>query len=269
MLEKGSKDVIQTYDTAISAILAHEGGYCNEPDDPGGPTNWGITIADARKYWKGDASAADVRAMPLPVAKDIYRKHYAFPVRYNDLPAGVDYSVLDYGINSGTGRAGKVLRRLCGLPDNTSAIDDTVIAAVLKRKPADLIEAINSERLAFLRTLKNWPTYQNGWTRRVREVRAMSLNMATQPAAPVSLPQPAPGKGQVAEPKAAKKVIVTAGGAGSVGLIAWAHQHPALSLLAIMAAAGAIVGVVYLINLWRENRQQAATPGITPVKETT
>ena len=106
-----------TYDEAMErGVFPHEGGYTNDPRDPGGATNWGITIADARAYWKPGATAADVRTMPKSVAEDIYARQYAAPLRYDDLPAGVDYSVLDYGINSGVGRASKVLRRLVGLP---------------------------------------------------------------------------------------------------------------------------------------------------------
>jgi len=63
-----------SYDAALARLLQHEGGYTNHPDDPGGPTNFGITIADYRRYAKPDATAADVRAMPVDVAKTIYRK---------------------------------------------------------------------------------------------------------------------------------------------------------------------------------------------------
>ena len=57
--------VAATYDEALRRLLVHEGGYSNHPSDPGGPTNFGITIHDYRKYVKPDANAADVRAMPL------------------------------------------------------------------------------------------------------------------------------------------------------------------------------------------------------------
>ncbi|MEJ2435465.1 MAG: glycosyl hydrolase 108 family protein [Pseudolabrys sp.] len=65
-----------TYDEALRRLLAHEGGYTNHPSDPGGPTNFGITIYDYRKYIKRNATAADVRAMTVGEAKAIYRKRY-------------------------------------------------------------------------------------------------------------------------------------------------------------------------------------------------
>ena len=98
-----------SYDEALERVLVHEGGYTNHPSDPGGPTNWGITIHDARAHWKKDATAADVRGMPLAVAKEIYRSKYWDVLRCDDLPAGVDYAVFDFGVNSGVGRSAKVL----------------------------------------------------------------------------------------------------------------------------------------------------------------
>ena len=106
-----------TFETCLSLLLVHEGGYTNHPSDPGGPTNFGITIEDYRRYVKVNATAADVRRMRLDEAKIIYREKYWDAQRCDELPAGVNYAVFDYGVNSGTGRSGKVLRRMLGLPD--------------------------------------------------------------------------------------------------------------------------------------------------------
>src|SRR5258705_5153236 len=108
-----------SYDEALRRVIVHEGGYSNHPTDPGGPTNWGITIHDARAYWKTEATAADVRSMPVEVAKDIYRSKYWDAMRCDDLPAGVDYAVFDYGVNSGIGRA---VRVCSGWPAPTSTV---------------------------------------------------------------------------------------------------------------------------------------------------
>src|SRR5262245_47279354 len=112
------------YPECITRLLKHEGGYTNHPADPGGSTNFGITIYDYRKYVKPGATAEDVRNMKLSEAKEIYRSKYWGAQRCDELPAGVDDSIFDYGVNSGIGRSGKVLRRVLGLPDNTSRIDD-------------------------------------------------------------------------------------------------------------------------------------------------
>ena len=107
-----------TYNEALRRLLAHEGGYTNHPSDPGGPTHLGITIHDYRKYVKPNATAADVKAMRLDDAKTIYRAKYWNAMRCDELPAGVDYCVFDYGVNSGIGRAPKVLQRVVGIDDD-------------------------------------------------------------------------------------------------------------------------------------------------------
>jgi lysozyme family protein len=57
-----------TYDDALRRLLVHEGGYSNHPSDPGGSTNFGITIADYRACVKPDATADDARNMTVDVA---------------------------------------------------------------------------------------------------------------------------------------------------------------------------------------------------------
>jgi lysozyme family protein len=166
-----------SYDEALKRVLVHEGGYSDHPSDPGGPTNWGITIHDARAYWRKDATAADVRNMPIDVAKDIYRSKYWDAMRCDDLPAGVDYAVFDYGVNSGIARAAKVLQRFVGANVDGEIGPDT-IAATAPADAAELINQICDERLAFLQSLRTWGVFGNGWGRRVREVRAAAVSMA-------------------------------------------------------------------------------------------
>ena len=180
------------FDGCLTRLLAHEGGYSNDAADAGGPTKFGITIADYRKYVKADATAADVAAMPVAEAKAIYRARYWDAMRCDDLPAGVDYVVFDYGVNSGIARSGKVLRRLLHLPDDASAVTDAVIAAAKAANAAALAAAICDERLTFLHSLRTWPVFGRGWSRRVAEVKAAALAMA---AAPVAVPPAAPPRG--------------------------------------------------------------------------
>src|SRR5438067_2499806 len=154
-----------SYGEALRRVLAHEGGYTNHPADPGGPTNFGITIHDYRTYKKPDASADDVRRMPLADATDIYRTKYWGALRCDELPVGLDYAVFDYGVNSGIGRAAKVLHRLVGLGDKSS-MDDAVIATTLSTDPINgLVIKLCQERLAFLQSLRTWPTFGAGWAR--------------------------------------------------------------------------------------------------------
>lgn len=163
-----------TYDEALRRILIHEGGYTNDAADPGGPTNFGITIHDFQMYLNPKGTAADVKNLTVDQAKVIYKKHYADPLRYDDLPAGLDYCVLDYGVNSGISRSAKVLQRFVNTtPDGI--IGPNTLAAVNRADPSTLINDMCNERLAFLQRLRTWSVFGRGWGRRVREVRAASL----------------------------------------------------------------------------------------------
>jgi lysozyme family protein len=263
-----------TYDEALRRLLAHEGGYTNHPSDPGGPTNFGITIHDYRKYVKPNATAADVRAMRVDQAKAIYRAKYWNAQRCDELPAGVDYSVFDYGVNSGIGRSGKVLRRVVGLPDTTHVVTDEVLRAVAKRDPKAIAVAINDERLAFLKRLKTWPVFGTGWGTRVVGVRAVSLRMATERVPfPSIVPDvaPVPGKGTVPAPTGATKVIVGTGAAGPVAAGGsfwdWVGAHP-WETAAIGCGVIVIVGgSIYALHRWHQHRQEAAIPDTPFVPE--
>jgi lysozyme family protein len=133
----------------------------------------------ASPSWRKDATAADVRNMPIDVAKDIYRSKYWDAMRCDDLPAGVDYAVFDYGVNSGIARAAKVLQRFVGANVDSEIGPDT-IAATAPANAAELINQICDERLAFLQSLRTWGVFGNGWGRRVREVRAAALAIARE-----------------------------------------------------------------------------------------
>lgn len=165
-------------DACIRRVLAHEGGYTNHPDDPGGPTNFGITIYDYHRYAKPAATADDVRRMQIEEAILIYRAKYWDAQKCSDLPAGVDYAVFDYGVNSGIGRSGRILRRFTGLPDTSSMVTDEVVAAAKGRFAGVLVVEICDERLKFLQSLRTWPVFGDGWGRRVAAVKAVAIGMA-------------------------------------------------------------------------------------------
>lgn len=227
------------FDRALEHVLRHEGGYSNHPSDPGGPTKFGITIADYRRHVKPGATAADVRAMKPGEARAIYRRHYWDALRCDDLPPGVDYAVFDYGVNSGIGRAGKVLRRLTGLPDKTHVVGDDGLCAVRQREAAQLIVAICDERLAFLKRLRTWPEFGAGWGRRVAEVRATALTMA---------------RARNAVPGVKTGRLATGGIAVAAGVAA--HEaHRGGIPLALVFAVLAIAGLAAAVWRWRRSKK--------------
>jgi lysozyme family protein len=251
------------YAEAIRRVLASEGGYVNNPSDPGGPTNFGITIADYRRYMKPDATAADVRAMKVEEAKAIYREKYWRATRCDELPAGVDYCVFDYAVNSGTGRVPKVLQRILGI-SVSGRIDDATLAVLGKREARALVQSICDERLRFLQGLKIWPVFGKGWSKRIGEVRLAALALADKSAGRAPLRDtpatPAPGKGVVPVNDAARRS--TTGGALASGGIA-AQQSAAsgadwLVIAIIVLAAIAVAGGAWAFWRWHQKRRQEA-----------
>ena len=255
-----------TYDESLSRLLVHEGGYTNNPSDPGGPTNFGITIYDARKYaaefdWiKGRSpSAADVRAMPLWFAKKVYKAKYWDAQACDELPAGVDYAAFDYGVNSGIGRSKKVLQRAVGVAAD-GALGAATMRAVAAHDAKEIIEAICDERLRFLQALRTWPVFGRGWGRRVAEVRSVALAMAAKAPLPSvqAAAAPARGRATVAVPKAAQQgsagAIVAAGAVAAQQAHQNGHSPKVIAAIAVLAAAGAVAA--WLFWQWRQRKQQ-------------
>lgn len=253
-----------SWETAISALLASEGGYVNHPDDPGGPTKWGITLADAQRFWKGGATAGDLRQMPESTARRIYRDRYWNALRCDDLPNGVDFAVFDYGVNSGTGRAGKVLRRVLGLRATSNVIDDDIVAATHAGDPEKMISAICDERMAFLRGLKTFPVFGRGWTRRVTSVRGIALALH---AGTASMPLPRPSQGKAVVPVGKTGRNVTVGAVVVAGSATAAASQGVGVWLAVAAATLAASVVVILVWRWRRRLRQEAVAPIVVMKE--
>ena len=246
------------FDAVLDLVLKEEGGYTNDAADPGGPTNWGITIKDARLYWKANATAADVKAMPLSAAKLIYRKEYWNAMQCDMLPNGIDYSIMDYGVNSGIGRAGKVLRRALGLSDNVSSINQSVLDACAKADKVKVINYINSERLAFLQSLKTWKDFGRGWGPRVARVKARSLAMASnQPAVIPTTQVGRAGKGVV--PVAKKTQTGTTGAVVISGTSMATSSHDIVTAVVIVAITLVIAVGCYFFFHWKQKRDQEAS----------
>jgi lysozyme family protein len=235
-------------EAAIRKTLTYEGGFTNNPHDPGGATNWGITIADARHYWKPDATPADVKAMPKEVAIDIYRQKYWAKISCDDRPAGPDFVDFDYSVNSGPGRVTKLRAKL----------------DPLKLAPRDYVDRACAERLAFLRSLKTFVYFGGGWSKRVADVEATGVRMALEAAGhPVDQHMDSQAK------SAANKAAAHAGGAiGTVvatgTAIAAAPDHHWFAIALLCAGAFLIAAELLHNALHHNNRATAYSEAQTP-----
>ena len=164
------------FEQCFALLLKHEGGYVNNPKDPGGRTNLGVTQRVYEAYVGHSVDEATMRALTPDVVAPIYKRDYWDACRCDDLPDGVDYAVFDLAVNSGTRRAAKMLQKAVGVTDDGS-IGPATLKAVAECNARDLAADICENRLAFLQALPTWATFGNGWGRRVAEVEQMAFNM--------------------------------------------------------------------------------------------
>lgn len=165
------------FDRCVAVTLTQEGGFCNNPADPGGATNFGITLAALQTARGCAVTAEDVRSMERGEALEIYRSNYWLPARCGDMPAGIDLMVFDFGVNAGPRTAVRSLQRLVGVKDDGS-VGPVTLTALARADRKTLVNAMAQARLAYYQSLPAWSTFGNGWSNRVRQVEQAALLMA-------------------------------------------------------------------------------------------
>jgi lysozyme family protein len=168
------------FDNVMALVLKEEGGFSNDPRDPGGMTNLGVTKRVWEAFVGRDVDEAAMRALTPAAVAPLYRQNYWNRVHGDELPLGVDYAVMDYAVNSGTSRAARTLQQACGVEDD-GAIGPQTMQAVNAADPITLIDAVCDQRLAFLQALPSFGTFGRGWTARVQRVKAASEQMQPPP----------------------------------------------------------------------------------------
>lgn len=160
------------FTTLLPALLAHEGGWVNDPRDPGGETNLGITRA-VYEAWT-HRPGADMRHLTPAQVAPIYRAQYWNAAGCDRVPAGVDYILFDTAVNMGVRRAVKYLQTAVHAnPDG--AFGNLTAQAVAKFGAREIIQSISAQREAKYRSLPTFGRFGRGWLRRLAEVTARSL----------------------------------------------------------------------------------------------
>jgi len=179
--------MIADYQPFVERMIArYEGGYGWDKADPGGPTKYGITCYDLAKFMgKPMNSMAEwapiVKAMPLSTADEIYANEYAKPCRFNDLGAGKDCVVFDFGVNSGPSRAIKYAQDIVGVTVDGD-LGPVSLSAINSFAPDRFIDELCDARLKFLQGLRTWPNFRRGWTSRIEDLRSYALGLIPAPA---------------------------------------------------------------------------------------
>lgn len=111
-------------------IIAREGGFVNDPDDPGGATKYGVTVHTMRRLGldldgDGKIDAADVRRLTRADAERIFIEHYYNRPGIDRLPQVLRVSVFDMYVNAG-GNAVKILQRLLNQMGQEVAVDGVI-----------------------------------------------------------------------------------------------------------------------------------------------
>lgn len=146
------------FDAAFERLIGHEGGYVNDPRDPGGETKYGIS----KRAYPGE----DIAGMTLERARELYRRDYWSPAGCDAVPDGVKFDLFDMAVNSGVKTAIRTLQRAVGTePDGV--LGPVTLQAIQSMHAARLVARFNGHRLQFMSSLSTWPAFGRGWANRI------------------------------------------------------------------------------------------------------
>ena len=148
------------YDECFVRLMGNEGGYSNNPKDPGGETNWGIS---KRSY-----PEMDIKNLTQDAAKAIYKRDFWDKCRCDELYAVLAFALFDCAVNSGCGQAVKLLQQTIGVDDD--GVFGRVTMRCVNDEDATLLAAkYLGSRLQFMTNLRPWDTFSKGWALRIAE----------------------------------------------------------------------------------------------------
>lgn len=150
------------WETAFDLTIGFEGGYVNNPNDPGGETKYGIS--------KKAYPDLDIKILTLEEAKEIYHRDYWLRCKCDFMPDALSIALFDFAVNSGTKRAIRYLQRALDVTID-GCIGNQTIAACNRLSTKCVLNKFIDYRLEFLMGLKNWKYFGNGWGKRVKTLK--------------------------------------------------------------------------------------------------
>lgn len=173
---------MSNFDTAVLTVLKHEGRLVNDVSDPGGITNYGISLRFLQNLeglkgdfdHDGDVDAEDIKVLSQDDAANLYRLHWWDKYQYERvINQSVATKLLTLSVNMGAISAHKSLQRAIRSSSGVVLLDDGFLGsksifALNETNPSELLCAYRSEAAGFYRSL-NKPKYINGWLNRAYE----------------------------------------------------------------------------------------------------
>jgi lysozyme family protein len=158
----------------LDLVLKSEGGWVNNPNDPGGETNLGVT----KRVWEEYVGhpVESLKKLTKEEVAPLYELKYWRPCYGEVLPRGLDFVVFSMGINAGPGRSIKLLQSSVG------CVPDGVIGPATRRLISDsnsatLIAKFSESRREYYRSLKTFPIFGKGWLARVDREESEAIDM--------------------------------------------------------------------------------------------
>ncbi|MEY5098191.1 MAG: hypothetical protein RJA36_910 [Pseudomonadota bacterium] len=146
------------FDTAFERLIGHEGGYVNDPRDPGGETKFGIS----KRAYPGE----NIASLTLERAKELYRRDYWCPAGCDAVPVAIRFDLFDMAVNAGVKAAVRTLQLAAGA-DADCVLGTKTLQAVNYTDGGKLLARFNGQRLKLLADLPTWDRFGRGWARRI------------------------------------------------------------------------------------------------------
>ena len=154
------------FDDIIEVVLHHEGGYVNDPDDPGGETNFGIA--------KRSHPDVDIANLTKDGAKEIYKEHYWDRNKVESLPEELRHIFFDMCVNQGRGRAVKILQRAANAKGAELKVDGGLGPKTIAAMEGVELQRVRAYRVKYYSDLvtrkPDLEKFYFGWFKRALEV---------------------------------------------------------------------------------------------------
>ena len=168
------------FEQCMEWLLAHEGGYVDHPEDPGGETNLGVTQRVYKRWcMEQDYQPKDMRDLTPEDVTPIYRANYWQAIAGDELSSGLDWCCFDFAVNAGPARSARSIQTIVKVKAD-GAIGKITLAAIASHDAASLIDALHDRRQRFYEKLKTFEHFGKGWTRRNQETKEQAHQLLNQ-----------------------------------------------------------------------------------------